>query len=86
MLETTFGVSVMEPWEKAVFCECSRAPASLVFAVASPTDSRRIYAVSLLTVLTLFVIIWLFHLLPTQLSHLQHRLAYYLFGHASGDE
>ena len=61
MLETTFGISVMEPWEKAVF-------------------------LTFVTLLTLLIAAWLYQVLPNQLFHVQHRVAYYLFGHSSGNE
>lgn len=72
--ETTFGISVLEPWERLVFC---------TYVHARPCVSLTEHAVIvMLLVVSLFAMGCVRYLpyVPLQLARLQHRLAYYLWG------
>lgn len=76
VLETTFGISILEPWEKLLFCTFTQCP-----------HSHRPYTEHAVIVLSLFASLFTINCvrhLPLQFVRMQRRLAYYLWGNEEG--
>lgn len=75
--ESTFVLSMLEPWEKVMLCPYFRSFAPYLQSLNSS-------AVTILFLLIILLLVGLFQYFPRHLVEMQQRAVYYLWGKQAG--